>query len=80
VTARYAGDCGLPDDEGIRRRLLDRLTAAGDPRRERHLQLLSVINGWPAPAGAAPVLDWFVRALRAGPAAADSRTAILEIR
>ena len=80
VTARYAGDCGLPDGEGIRRRLLDRLTAAGDPRRERHLRLLSVINGWPAPAGAAPVLDWFVRALRAGPAAADSRTAILEIR
>jgi len=36
-----------------------------DPRRERYLTLLAVINGWPAPDSLAPVLDWSTRALGA---------------
>jgi DNA-binding transcriptional MerR regulator len=65
VTARYAHFCDRPDDLDLRRRLLTRLETANDPRRERYLQLLSVINGWPAPETLTPVLDWFIQALRA---------------
>ncbi|WP_030752844.1 MerR family transcriptional regulator [Streptomyces griseus] len=61
----YARLCGRPDDAELRRRLLLRLESANDPRRERHLRLLAVINGWPAPESLAPVLDWSVEALRA---------------
>lgn len=45
--------------------LLARLEAANDPRRDRYLHLLAVINGWRSPAGTAPALDWFVRAVHA---------------
>jgi hypothetical protein len=45
--------------------LLDYLTAANDPRRERYFDLLSVINGWPAGESAAPALDWFIKAMAA---------------
>ncbi|MFC8077419.1 MerR family transcriptional regulator [Streptomyces sp. NPDC057307] len=65
VTAHYADLLGRPDDTALRHRLLARLTAAGDPRRERYLRLLAVINGWQAPESLTPVLDWFDRALRA---------------
>jgi DNA-binding transcriptional MerR regulator len=65
VTAQYAHLLGRPDDVDLRRRLLTRLETANDPRRERYLQLLSVINGWPAPDSLAPAFDWFIRALRA---------------
>ncbi|QLQ35081.1 MerR family transcriptional regulator [Micromonospora robiginosa] len=68
ATARYAGLCGRPDDAGLRRRLLDRLEAAHDPRRERYEHLLGVVNGWPPVESLAPVLDWAIRALRARPA------------
>ncbi|MEV5497312.1 MerR family transcriptional regulator [Nonomuraea fuscirosea] len=44
--------------------LLDRLEAAGDPRRERYAELLAVINGWPPPESLAPALTWFITALR----------------
>ncbi|MBO3747003.1 MerR family transcriptional regulator [Streptosporangiaceae bacterium NEAU-GS5] len=46
-------------------RLRDRLEAANDPRRDRYLRLLAVVNGWPSPESTAPALDWFLRALRA---------------
>ncbi|MFE9655332.1 MerR family transcriptional regulator [Micromonospora sp. NPDC006431] len=65
LTSRYAHLCGRPDDVDLRRRLLDRLDAANDPRRERYLHLLSVVNGWPTTESLAPVLDWSIRALRA---------------
>jgi hypothetical protein len=65
VTAQYAHVFGCPDDVDLRRRLLTRLETANDPRRERYLQLLAVINGWLAPESLAPVLDWFIQALRA---------------
>ena len=73
VTAQYAHSLGHRNDGGddaeLRHRLLTRLETANDPRRERYLQLLAVINGWPAPTSQAPVLDWFIRAVRARTAA-----------
>ncbi|MER7333012.1 MULTISPECIES: MerR family DNA-binding transcriptional regulator [unclassified Micromonospora] len=71
VMTRYGDLCGRPDDVDLRRRMLARLESASDPRRERYLRLLSVVNGWPAADSLASVLDWSVRALRArlpGPA------------
>ncbi|MEU9853554.1 MerR family transcriptional regulator [Streptomyces sp. NPDC047974] len=64
-TAHYAHLLGRPDDVELRRRLATRLESVNDPRRERYLQLLAVVNGWPAPESLAPVLDWSVQALRA---------------
>ncbi|MEU4078169.1 MerR family transcriptional regulator [Streptomyces venezuelae] len=64
LAADYAHLCGRPDDAGLRRRLLLRLESVNDPRRDRHLQLLAVINSWPAPESLAAVLDWSVKALR----------------
>jgi DNA-binding transcriptional MerR regulator len=65
LTAHYAHVLGRPDDAGLRRQLLARLEAANDPRRERYLTLLAVINGWPAPESLTPVLDWSIQALGA---------------
>ncbi|WP_405518919.1 MerR family transcriptional regulator [Streptomyces canus] len=63
-TAPYAHLLGRPDDVELRRRLATRLESVNDPRRERYLQLLAVVNGWPAPETLAPVFDWSVQALR----------------
>ncbi|MGW3866625.1 MerR family transcriptional regulator [Streptomyces sp. NPDC005047] len=63
-TAHYAQLLGRPDDLELRRRLATRLESVNDPRRERYLQLLAVVNGWPAPESLAPALDWSVEALR----------------
>ncbi|MGY5003330.1 MerR family transcriptional regulator [Streptomyces griseus] len=63
-TAHYAQLIGRPDDDDLRRLLAARLENVNDPRRERYFQLLAVVNGWPAPASLAPVLDWSVQALR----------------
>jgi DNA-binding transcriptional MerR regulator len=60
VVARYANVLGRRDDA----RLRSRLENANDPRRERYLELLSVINGWSAPESVSAALDWFIRALR----------------
>ncbi|WP_410608443.1 MerR family transcriptional regulator [Amycolatopsis sp. lyj-109] len=38
------------------------LGAVHDPRRERYLELLAVINGWAAPESLAPALDWLAAA------------------
>ncbi|QFY08818.1 MerR family transcriptional regulator [Nonomuraea phyllanthi] len=65
VAARYARDLGRTDSPALRRRLLARLESADDPRRERYLELLAVVNGWPAPESLAPALGWFTAALRA---------------
>ncbi|MBP0448580.1 MerR family transcriptional regulator [Kitasatospora sp. RG8] len=45
--------------------LVARLERMADPRRERYLRLLAVVNGWLAPESSAEVLEWAVRALRA---------------
>ncbi|MFC9890283.1 MerR family transcriptional regulator [Streptomyces pilosus] len=63
-TAHYAHLLGRPDGVELRRRLATRLETVNDPRRERYLQLLAVVNGWPAPESLAPVFDWSVHALR----------------
>ncbi|MFJ5269827.1 MerR family transcriptional regulator [Streptomyces sp. NPDC088358] len=63
-TAYYAYLLGRPDSVELRRRLATRLESVNDPRRERYLQLLAVVNGWPAPESPAPVFDWSVQALR----------------
>ncbi|MFC8298505.1 MerR family transcriptional regulator [Micromonospora orduensis] len=65
VAGRYAHLTGRPDDADLRQRLLARLDAANDSRRDRYLDLLSVINGWSTGGGVAPAVDWFSRALRA---------------
>jgi hypothetical protein len=39
--------------------------SANSPDRERYLQLLAVINSWSPPENLAPVLGWFIQALRA---------------
>lgn len=63
-TAHYAHLLDHPDDAALRGRLATRLESVNDPRRERYLRLLAVVNGWPAPESLAPVLDWSVQALR----------------
>ncbi|MDX3310523.1 MerR family transcriptional regulator [Streptomyces sp. NPDC054884] len=69
VVAAFTADCahllGRPDDLELRRRLSARLESVNDPRRERYVRLLAVINGWPVPESLTPVLDWCVEALRA---------------
>ncbi len=45
--------------------LVARLESANDPRRDRYLRLLAVINGWAPPEDVSPAVDWFLRALRA---------------
>ncbi|AGZ45149.1 MerR family transcriptional regulator [Actinoplanes friuliensis] len=47
-----------------REQLTSYLEAAADPRRERYLELLSVINGWPPPEPLTPVLTRFLSELR----------------
>ncbi|QUQ67757.1 MerR family transcriptional regulator [Kutzneria sp. CA-103260] len=44
---------------------LARLADANDPRRDRYLRLLAVINGWAPPVDVSPAVDWFLRALNA---------------
>jgi hypothetical protein len=53
---------GLGRDPGELREWLD---AVNDPRRERYLELLGVINGWAAPESLAPAFDWLAEAMAA---------------
>lgn len=68
VVAALTAHCALapdrPDDAEPHQWLLYRLEAARDPRRDHYLQLLALINDWPAPERLAPVIDWSVTALR----------------
>jgi DNA-binding transcriptional MerR regulator len=65
LTAHYSHALGRPGDADLQRQLLARLETANDPRRERYLTLLAVINGWPAPESLTPVLKWSIQALDA---------------
>jgi hypothetical protein len=62
--AHCARISGQSDDVDLRQRVLTLLEAANDPRRERYLRLLAVINDWAAPESPAPALGWFIEALR----------------
>ncbi|MFJ8196906.1 MerR family transcriptional regulator [Streptomyces sp. NPDC096152] len=64
LAANYAQVLGRLDDAELRRLLLARLERVSDPRRDRHFQLLAVINGWPAPQSLAPAFNWAVQAVR----------------
>ena len=64
VVARYGQVFNRYDDDDLRRELLAWLETVNDPRRERYLQLLSVVNGWRAPHSMAPVFEWLIQALR----------------
>jgi DNA-binding transcriptional MerR regulator len=66
LAARYAHRTGRPDDAALRAHLAERLETLNDPRRDRYLSLLAVVNGWSAPDGLAPALNWAIEALRAG--------------
>ncbi|WP_435270353.1 MerR family transcriptional regulator [Streptomyces sp. 1222.5] len=63
LTSRCAAAVGRPDDARLPAWLLHRLRAASDPRRDRYVHLLAVVNGWPAPQPLGPVVDWAVEAL-----------------
>ena len=64
LTAGCARTLGRLGDTEPHRWLLPRLEAANDPRRDRYVHLLAVINDWPAPRPLTPALDWSVTALR----------------
>ncbi|MFJ6379252.1 MerR family transcriptional regulator [Kitasatospora sp. NPDC092039] len=66
LVERYGRWCAgaVPADAGaVRDRLAERLGTMADPRRERYLELLAVVNGWPAPESWATEVDWAVRAV-----------------
>ncbi|MFE4420831.1 MerR family transcriptional regulator [Streptomyces sp. NPDC056817] len=65
LTVHYAHVLGHPDDIGLRRRLATRLANINDPRRDRYLRLLAVVNGWPPPESLAPLFNWSIEALSA---------------
>ncbi|EDY58930.1 MULTISPECIES: MerR family transcriptional regulator [Streptomyces] len=64
LCAHCARTLDRPDDTALRRHLLSRLESAHDPRRDRYLELLALINAWPPPIPLTPALVWFTTALR----------------
>jgi hypothetical protein len=64
LVERYAEMFQTTDTPEYRNDLLRRLEIANDPRTERYLNLLHVINGWPTQPSLAPIFDWFTCALR----------------
>jgi DNA-binding transcriptional MerR regulator len=61
---RYAEAFQTSDTPSYRTALLRRLEIANDPRTERYLNLLHLINGWPTQPSLSPIFDWFTCALR----------------
>jgi hypothetical protein len=47
---------------------IEHLELARDPRRERYVRLLAIVNGWTRPQPLSPALDWAIAALRSSPA------------
>lgn len=66
LTAHYAHSTGRPDNAALREHLADHLETMNDPRRDRYMSLLAVVNGWPAPDSLTPALNWTIEALRTG--------------
>ncbi|MFF0751868.1 MerR family transcriptional regulator [Streptomyces sp. NPDC004267] len=67
LAAHYARILGHPasrDPRTLYPVLAARLEQMNDPRRDRYLSLLAVVNGWPAPESLAPALTWLATALR----------------
>lgn len=65
VVATFARIVDLPVGPQARRRLLDWVALVADPRRERYLELLAVVNGWSAPETLSPVFNWLEQAVAA---------------
>ena len=63
VVAAFARIVDLPVGPQARRRLLDWVALVADPRRERYLELLAVVNGWSPPETLSPVFNWIERAV-----------------
>lgn len=63
LAAHNAHTLGRPDETELRRLLLARWESVGDPRRDRYLELLAVING-PAPESLVPLFNWSIEAVR----------------
>ncbi|KOV97008.1 MerR family transcriptional regulator [Streptomyces sp. NRRL B-1140] len=64
LAAHHAHALGRPDGAELRRLLLARLESVSDPRWDRYLRLLAVINGWPAPETLVPLFNWSIEAVR----------------
>jgi DNA-binding transcriptional MerR regulator len=64
LVQRYAETLQTTDTPTYHNALLARLEIANDPRTERDLNLLHIINGWPSQPSLSPILDWFTCALR----------------
>ncbi|MBO1418584.1 MerR family transcriptional regulator [Streptomyces sp. FH025] len=74
---RYARLVGVDEADGsLRDRLVERVEAMADPRRERYLGLLAVVNGWAQPGSSAEVLGWTGRALALAPPSPGRVTAV----
>ena len=67
LVAHYAATFGAADTPDYRAKVLRRVEMGNNPRTERYLELLRVINGWPAQPSLGPVLSWFCAASRAHP-------------
>jgi DNA-binding transcriptional MerR regulator len=67
VVARYAETFGTADTPAYRTKLLTRLRTANDPRVERYVQLIGIINDYPATPSLAPAFAWLIAALEAAP-------------
>jgi hypothetical protein len=67
LVQRYAETFQTSDTPRYRTALLRRLEIANDPRTERYLNLLHLINGWPTQPSLSPIFDWFTCALRSHP-------------
>ncbi|MFD1812308.1 MerR family transcriptional regulator [Rhodococcus gannanensis] len=65
AVASFARTVDLPVGPRVRRQLLDWLALVQDPRRERYLERLAVVNGWSAPESLSPVFAWLERAVSA---------------
>ncbi|MEV0718377.1 MerR family transcriptional regulator [Asanoa sp. NPDC050611] len=63
IVARYAETFGTTDTPAYRAKLSTRLRTANDPRVERYMRLIGIINDYPATPPLAPVFDWLIAAL-----------------
>ncbi|MEV4618756.1 MerR family transcriptional regulator [Asanoa sp. NPDC049573] len=68
VVARYAETFQTSDSAAYRAKLLTRLRTANEPRTERYVHLIDIINDWPVPPPLAPVFEWLITALEERPA------------
>lgn len=64
VVAEVVARCGPVD--------LAWLAVVNDPRRDRYLRLLAVVNGWRAPTDVTPAVTWFLAAAAAAAGGASS--------